>query len=54
MLKKIHIENFRVFEHLNLDFRDGLNVLVGGQRFRQDDGVGGGPLGAYPLDCVVD
>jgi putative ATP-dependent endonuclease of the OLD family len=29
MLKKIHIENFRVFEHFNLDFRDGLNVLVG-------------------------
>jgi putative ATP-dependent endonuclease of the OLD family len=29
MLKKIHIENYRVFEQFKLDFRDGLNVLVG-------------------------
>ena len=29
MLKKIQIENYRVFEHFKLEFRDGLNVLVG-------------------------
>lgn len=29
MLRKLHIENYRVFESFDLDFRDGLNVLVG-------------------------
>jgi putative ATP-dependent endonuclease of OLD family len=29
MLKKIHIQNFRVFQDFKLAFRDGLNVLVG-------------------------
>jgi len=29
MLEKIHIQNYRVFEQFKLDFRDGLNVLVG-------------------------
>jgi len=29
LLKKIHIENYRVFKTFDLDFRDGLNVLVG-------------------------
>lgn len=29
MLRKIHIENFRTFRKFDLDFRDGLNILVG-------------------------
>jgi putative ATP-dependent endonuclease of OLD family len=29
MLTKIHIQNYRVFENLTLDFTDGLNVIVG-------------------------
>lgn len=29
MLKKIHIQNYRVFEDLTLEFTDGLNVIVG-------------------------
>ena len=29
MLDKIHVENFRRFQKFDLDFRDGLNILVG-------------------------
>jgi putative ATP-dependent endonuclease of the OLD family len=29
VLKKIHIENFRTFRNFDLDFREGLNILVG-------------------------
>lgn len=29
MLTKIHIQNYRVFESFNLEFSDGLNILVG-------------------------
>lgn len=29
MLRKIHIENYRVFRSFTLDFNEGLNVLVG-------------------------
>jgi energy-coupling factor transporter ATP-binding protein EcfA2 len=29
LLKKIHIQNYRVFEDLTLEFTDGLNVIVG-------------------------